>query len=153
MINTDDLQNFTVFIKTVVTFTQYNIKMFVNFIGIYFFEAYFRRRTVQKNTNFSCRFNSDTDRYCPIFSIGYILQNLYKQDPKIDLMALYHQVRMEFQNESNLFVFLQGGLIEIQQKWKCDFDFSKAGTECFPTFAFNLLQSGSDELSPGINYR
>ena len=38
MINTDDLQNFTVFIKTVVTFTQYNIKMFVNFIGNYFFE-------------------------------------------------------------------------------------------------------------------
>ncbi|CAF1049838.1 unnamed protein product [Adineta steineri] len=46
-----------------------------------------------------------------------------------------------------------GGLIEIQQQWKCNFDSLKVEKKCFPTFTFNLLQSGSDELSPGINYR
>ncbi|CAF0737727.1 unnamed protein product [Adineta steineri] len=94
-------------------------------------------RTVKKNTDFSCRFNMDTDPRCPIFSIGYILQKLHSQDSKIDLIDLYHQ----------------GGLIEIQQKWKCNFDSDSEKKECFPTFYFNLLQSGSDELSPGINYR
>ena len=49
--------------------------------------------------------------------------------------------------------FLKGGLIEIQQTWKCNFDFAEEKKQCFPTFTFNLLQSGSDELSPGINYR
>jgi hypothetical protein len=53
----------------------------------------------------------------------------------------------------DFFVSLKGGLIEIQQKWKCNFDFSEEEKQCFPTFTFNLLQSGSDKLSPGINYR
>ncbi|CAF4122717.1 unnamed protein product, partial [Adineta steineri] len=79
----------------------------------------------------------DLDPYCPIFSVGYILRNLHSLDYQIDLMALYHQ----------------GGLIEIQQQWKCNFDSLKVEKKCFPTFTFNLLQSGSDELSPGINYR
>lgn len=34
-INTDDLRNFTVFIKTIVAFTQYNIKLFVYFIRMF----------------------------------------------------------------------------------------------------------------------
>jgi len=48
---------------------------------------------------------------------------------------------------------LQGGLIEIEQKWKCNFDFAEEKKQCYPTFNFNLLQSGTDRLSPGINYR
>ena len=56
---------------------------------------------MKDNTNFSCHFNSDTDRYCPIFSIGYILQNLHEQDSKINLIALYHQVKFELK-----FIFL-----------------------------------------------
>jgi hypothetical protein len=72
-------------------------------------------------------------------------------------MALYHQVSIEFRSESysfnELLCFIEGGLIEIQQNWNCNFDFAKQKKECFPSFTFNLLQSGSDELSPGINYR
>ena len=49
--------------------------------------------------------------------------------------------------------FSKGGLIEIHQYWKCNFDVSKEEKECFPHFTFNLLQSGSDQLSPGVNYR
>lgn len=52
-----------------------------------------------------------------------------------------------------IFHFHKGGLIEIQQNWKCNFDYATEKKECFPTFTFNLLQSGSDQLSPGINYR
>jgi len=54
---------------------------------------------------------------------------------------------------TDFFVFPKGGIIEIQQTWECNFDFAEEVKECFPTFTFNLLQSGNDVLSPGINYR
>jgi hypothetical protein len=47
----------------------------------------------------------------------------------------------------------QGGLIEIQQDWQCNFDFDNERKDCFPSYTFKLLQSGDDRLSPGINYR
>ncbi|CAF4398883.1 unnamed protein product, partial [Adineta steineri] len=48
--------------------------------------------TVKNGTDFLCRFRSKTARQCPIFQIGYILQKLKEQDPRINLTALYHQV-------------------------------------------------------------
>ncbi|CAF1495836.1 unnamed protein product [Adineta steineri] len=93
--------------------------------------------TVKNGTDFLCRFRSKTARQCPIFQIGYILQKLKEQDPRINLSALYHQ----------------GGLIEIRQNWNCNFDSYKDRTDCFPVYDFDLLQKGDDKLSPGINYR
>ncbi|CAF1137469.1 unnamed protein product [Adineta steineri] len=93
--------------------------------------------TVKNGTDFLCRFRSKTARQCPIFQIGYILQKLKEQDPRINLTALYHQ----------------GGLIEIRQNWNCNFDSYKDRTDCFPVYDFDLLQKGDDKLSPGINYR
>ena len=55
--------------------------------------SYLCRRTVKDDTSFLCRFNRDTDKRCPIFSIGYILQNLRDQDSEIDLTALYQEVK------------------------------------------------------------
>jgi hypothetical protein len=46
---------------------------------------------------------------------------------------------------------IQGGLIEIRQDWTCDFDYSE--DRCYPELKFNLLQSGDEQQSPGINYR
>ncbi len=46
---------------------------------------------------------------------------------------------------------IQGGLIEIRQDWTCNFDFSQ--DSCYPTLEFDLLQSGNDQPSPGVNYR
>jgi hypothetical protein len=115
---------------------------------------YLCRRTVKDDTNFLCRFNRNTDQRCPIFSIGYILENLQDQDSKIDLTALYHQVNeLKFLFTMNFSLFLEGGLIEIQQNWNCNFDLAKQKKDCFPTLAFHLLQSGNDQQSPGINYR
>jgi hypothetical protein len=153
--NVDDLQNFTVFIKTIVTFSQYNVKMFVYFVwNVVLSIIYLCRRTVKDDTNFLCRFNRKTDPRCPIFSIGYILKNLQDQDSKINLKALYHKVNeFKFVFTMNFSLFLKGALIEIQQNWKCNFDFDKQKKECFPIWTFNLLQSGSDQQSPGINYR
>jgi len=42
---------------------------------------------------------------------------------------------------------LQDGEIETEQKWKYDFDFPEEDKQSFPTFTFNLLQSGKDQLS------
>jgi len=86
----------------------------------------------------------------------YILQNLQDKESKIDLAALYDQVCIRnfvIRYRISFCFSFQGGLIEIQQNWQCNFDIAKEKKECFPTFAFNLLQSGSDKLSPGINYR
>ncbi len=63
------------------------------------FSDYLCRRTVKDYTNFSCRFDSDTDPRCPIFRIGYILQKLHEQDSTINLTAMYRQVIIEFEME------------------------------------------------------
>ncbi|CAF4169554.1 unnamed protein product, partial [Rotaria sordida] len=46
-----------------------------------------------------------------------------------------------------------GGLIQIEQIWECNFDYNVKNQECFPIYKFNLLQSGDDKLSPGVNFR
>lgn len=72
--------------------------MFVDFIQLFLliFFDYLYRRTVKDDTDFSCRFNSDTHPNCPIFPMGYILENLQDKDSKIDLMALYREVRQVY---------------------------------------------------------
>ncbi|CAF0878887.1 unnamed protein product, partial [Didymodactylos carnosus] len=90
---------------------------------------------VRPETNFSCLFDSSTNPKCPIFEIGYILNYISKKVGEDVEPALLKD----------------GGLIEIEQKWLCNFDFD--AKRCFPTYDFRLLQSGNDVLSPGINYR
>ncbi|CAF1234540.1 unnamed protein product [Adineta steineri] len=60
IMNSDDVANFTVYLKTVVTFTLFNITL----------------RNVRDDTNFSCRYDKDNDPRCPIIRIGDILTNL-----------------------------------------------------------------------------
>ncbi|UJR37581.1 hypothetical protein I4U23_030280 [Adineta vaga] len=110
----NDIQNFTVYLKTMVTFTLFNINM----------------RNVRDDTNFSCRYNKETDSRCPIIRIGDILNSL---------------------NTSQTALLHEGGLIEIRQDWTCNFDFHH--DKCYPTLTFSLLQSGDDKQSPGVNYR
>ncbi|CAF0953966.1 unnamed protein product [Adineta steineri] len=73
--------------------------------------------------------------------------------PPIENNAFFIATRKTVTYDQTLSTCPSGGLIEIQQKWKCNFDSLEVEKECFPTFTFNLLQSGSDERSPGINYR
>ncbi|UJR17753.1 hypothetical protein I4U23_004651 [Adineta vaga] len=113
-ISLHDLSNFTIFIKTSVTFQRFNIHL----------------RNLRDDTNFSCRYHSIRDPRCPIIRLGDILENF-----KTDMSALIKE----------------GGVIEIEQKWTCNFDYHKRF--CYPRYHFHLLQSGDDKLSPGINYR
>ncbi|CAF1082300.1 unnamed protein product [Rotaria sordida] len=114
IMNKDDMENFTIYLKTMVTFTLFNINL----------------RNVRDATNFTCRYHKDNDPHCPILRIGDILDSL---------------------NTNKSALLREGGLIEIRQDWTCNFDFHK--DYCFPKLEFNVLQSGDDKLSPGINYR
>ena len=99
-INTDDLANFTVFIKTIVSFAQFKIKLCVCFSSLFDIDVllsdYLGRGTVKNYTKFECRFNTNDAKRCPIFRIGYILQKLQVQGLKTNLTALYYEVIVEF---------------------------------------------------------
>ncbi|CAF1510198.1 unnamed protein product, partial [Rotaria sp. Silwood1] len=114
IIDSNAVENFTVYLKTLVTFTLFNINS----------------RNVRHDTNFTCRYHKVKDPRCPIFRIGDILDSL---------------------NTDKAALLREGGLIEIRQDWTCNFDFDKE--HCFPKVKFNVLQSGDDKQSPGINYR
>ncbi|CAF1149122.1 unnamed protein product [Rotaria magnacalcarata] len=60
IVDRNDLANFTVYLKTAVTFTAFNINL----------------RNVRDSTNFSCRYHSTNDPRCPILRIGDILDSL-----------------------------------------------------------------------------
>ncbi|CAF1358833.1 unnamed protein product [Didymodactylos carnosus] len=85
---------------------------------------------IRSDTSFNCIYNSKTDRNCPIFRIGDIIQNVKSNE--ISLLR-------------------EGGLIEIEQIWSCNFDFN--ADSCYPEYNFRLLQSGEEKNSPGLNYR
>ncbi|CAF3453675.1 unnamed protein product [Rotaria sp. Silwood1] len=61
MMNSTDLENFTIFLKTMVTFTLFKRNL----------------RNIQETTNFSCRFDGTAHTAdCPIIRLGYILDQL-----------------------------------------------------------------------------
>ncbi|CAF1159056.1 unnamed protein product [Adineta ricciae] len=113
-ISLHDLSNFTIFIKTSVTFQRFNINL----------------RNIGDNTNFSCRYHPVADQRCPIIRVGDILEGFHTDIPAL---------------------IKEGGVIEIEQQWECNFDYDKR--LCYPRYLFHLLQSGDDKQSPGINYR
>ncbi|CAF2723992.1 unnamed protein product [Rotaria sp. Silwood2] len=92
--------------------------------------TYIALRNIRDDTNFSCRYHNIRDPRCPIFRVDDILNRF-----NTNISALISE----------------GGVIEIEQKWNCNFDYVK--DLCYPTYAFRLLQSGDDKQSPGINYR
>jgi cation transporter protein len=61
VIDKKDLESFTIFLKTMVTFTLFKKNL----------------RNIQENVNFSCRFDGTVHTEdCPIISLGYILNQL-----------------------------------------------------------------------------
>jgi len=113
-IHREDLNNFTVYIKSVASFQKFKVTL----------------RNVRTETNFTCIYDPKTDPRCPIFRIGNIIESLKATDDSL---------------------LKEGGLVEIEQKWKCNFDFKP--DRCFPTWEFRRVQSGDEIQSPGINYR
>ncbi|CAF1301872.1 unnamed protein product [Rotaria sordida] len=70
-IGIDDLNNFTIFLKTSVTFQRFNIHL----------------RNLRDDTNFSCRYHSIRDPRCPIFRLGDILDKF-----QTNILALLSEV-------------------------------------------------------------
>ncbi|CAF3430901.1 unnamed protein product [Rotaria sp. Silwood1] len=60
IMDSSDLENFTIYLKTLVTFTLFNINL----------------RNVRNDTNFTCRYHKVNDPRCPIIRIGDILDSL-----------------------------------------------------------------------------
>jgi len=115
LIDRDDLNNFTVYIKSVATFQKFKVTL----------------RNIRTETNFSCIYDVKNNPHCPIFRIGNIIESLID----VDEDALLRD----------------GGLIEIEQKWKCNFDFKPE--KCYPTWEFRNVKGGDEKQAPGMNYR
>ncbi|CAF2447127.1 unnamed protein product [Rotaria sp. Silwood2] len=60
LMDSNDVENFTIYLKTLVTFTLFDINL----------------RNVRDDTNFTCRYHKVNDPRCPIFRIGDILDSL-----------------------------------------------------------------------------
>lgn len=114
VVNASDVAEYTVYLKTLVTFIAFDINL----------------RNVRDATDFTCRYDPKKDPACPILRIGDILSGL---------------------DTNKEALFKNGGLVEIRQLWDCNFDYNHE--KCFPEYSFNILQSGDDRNSPGINYR
>ena len=79
VMNPTDLEDFTVFLKTLVTFSTFNINLWVKVWSSMTRKAVvfcFLRRNIRDETNFSCRYHKETAPRCPIFRIGDILDSL-----------------------------------------------------------------------------
>ncbi|CAF3440095.1 unnamed protein product [Rotaria socialis] len=77
----DDLENFTIFLKTMVTFTLFKKNL----------------RNIQDNTDFSCRFDG-TPRTadCPIIRVGYILDQLNTNKTALLLAGGLIEIRQDW---------------------------------------------------------
>ncbi|XP_064633539.1 P2X purinoceptor 4-like isoform X2 [Lineus longissimus] len=112
-----DATNFTVLIKNNIMFPKYNVK---------------RRNILTKDKKYlrSCQYDPKTDRYCPIFRLGKI----------VELAG------------SNITVMgIKGGTIGIRIFWECDLDYGE--NACKPHYQFMRLDNKHSLLGKGWNFR
>uniref|UniRef100_A0A3Q2GPR8 Purinergic receptor P2X, ligand-gated ion channel, 3a n=1 Tax=Cyprinodon variegatus TaxID=28743 RepID=A0A3Q2GPR8_CYPVA len=104
--------NFTIFIKNSIRFPLFNVS----------------RGNIQGD-NFKCRYDKLTDSFCPIFRVGYILNELQQDVEKL------------------------GGEIGIKVEWICNLD--EALDSCVPRYSFTKLNSPfeKNKVSKGYNFR
>ncbi|XP_076126068.1 P2X purinoceptor 2 [Alosa pseudoharengus] len=76
-----------------------------------------------------CHYNEETHRYCPVFRLGYIAE----------------QIREKFSE-----LCRTGGVIGVFINWKCNFDVDPLA--CVPTYSFRRLDTRKS-LHSGYNYR
>ncbi|XP_016287804.2 P2X purinoceptor 2 isoform X1 [Monodelphis domestica] len=77
-----------------------------------------------------CTFNADTDLYCPIFKLGFIVEQA---------------------GENFTELAQKGGVIGVIINWNCDLDLSEA--KCNPKYSFRRLDPKHIQASSGYNYR
>ncbi|XP_067163003.1 P2X purinoceptor 2 isoform X2 [Apteryx mantelli] len=78
----------------------------------------------------SCTFNATSALYCPIFKLGFIVEQAGE-----DFMELAEK----------------GGVIGVIINWNCNLDLPD--TECNPHYSFRRLDPKTTLASPGYNYR
>ncbi|XP_027271667.1 P2X purinoceptor 2 isoform X2 [Cricetulus griseus] len=83
----------------------------------------------QKNLK-HCTFDQDSDPYCPIFKLGFIVEQAGE-----NFTELAHK----------------GGVIGVIINWDCDLDLSES--ECNPKYSFRRLDPKYDPASSGYNFR
>ncbi|XP_067862042.1 P2X purinoceptor 2 [Heptranchias perlo] len=110
-------QNFTVFIKNSIHFPRFG----------------FTKGNIQEHRKpdylRSCRFDEDTNLYCPIFPLSFIIE---KAGETFDDLSK------------------TGGILGVIINWNCDLD--KAASECNPHYSFRRLDSISNNNSAGLGY-
>ncbi|XP_004365148.1 purinergic receptor P2X [Capsaspora owczarzaki ATCC 30864] len=110
--------NFTVFIKNNVRFAKFGISRTNVDIG---------------NTSAAylanCRWNKETDYYCPIFKLGDLVE---ASGWKIEDMLVL------------------GGVLGVNLDWTCNFDNDES--ECRPVFSISRIDDPTS-TSPGYNFR
>ncbi|XP_074156421.1 P2X purinoceptor 2 isoform X5 [Sminthopsis crassicaudata] len=77
-----------------------------------------------------CTFNADTDLYCPIFKLGFIVEQA---------------------GENFTELAQKGGVIGVIINWNCDLDLSES--KCNPKYSFRRLDPKHIPASSGYNYR
>ncbi|XP_031193177.1 P2X purinoceptor 2 isoform X1 [Mastomys coucha] len=77
-----------------------------------------------------CTFDQDSDPYCPIFRLGFIVDQAGE-----NFTELAHK----------------GGVIGVIINWNCDLDLSES--ECNPKYSFRRLDPKYDPASSGYNFR
>uniref|UniRef100_A0A3B5KXM7 P2X purinoceptor n=1 Tax=Xiphophorus couchianus TaxID=32473 RepID=A0A3B5KXM7_9TELE len=107
--------NFTIYIKNTIRFPRFNVKNFPSTKSI-------------KN----CTYDKNTDPFCPIFRVGYILDETQQN---VTLLAD------------------KGGEIGINIEWRCNLDHNV--NSCVPTYSFSKLDAPfqNASLSKGYNFR
>ncbi|XP_038670178.1 P2X purinoceptor 1 isoform X2 [Scyliorhinus canicula] len=113
-------ENFTIFIKNAITFSAFGVS---------------RRNIVEsisKETLRNCSYHKVHDPLCPVFRLGYIVEEL-----KENFSALAYK----------------GSMIGIVINWDCDLDWPERF--CIPTYSFHHLYGGSgkEKVSAGFNFR
>ncbi|XP_067910938.1 P2X purinoceptor 2 isoform X2 [Heterodontus francisci] len=111
------------------------LKMAPNFTILIKNSIHFPRGNIQKNRDPNylrhCIFNEDTNLYCPIFPLSFIIEKAGET----------------FDNLSQT-----GGILGVIISWICDLD--KAASECNPHYSFRRLDSVSKgNNSLGYNFR
>ncbi|XP_071945266.1 P2X purinoceptor 4-like isoform X2 [Antedon mediterranea] len=113
-----DAQHFTVLIKNSVSYPKFN----------------FEKRNIAESDNktylTTCKYNSVTDPFCPVFRLRDIVKET---------------------NEDFNTIAYQGGVIAIFVNWDCNLD--KSWDACRPKYSFRRLDNKNAKIAKGYNFR
>lgn len=142
-----DVQNFTIFIKNSISFPLFDVTRY-GYGGLAyntdflwqcsdFFLFFFSLRgnfpsTMTSNQIKKCTYHPETNRFCPIFRVGDILNYTGQSVEKITekVLPLTRFTTFVFEKcsavlRASIVLFIQGGEIGINIEWNCNLDRSK----------------------------